>query len=90
MHEHISVPKSFVYVYDMPSKFNTDILDLPTIWHPEQYDIDQVPDCECTPVSVTWQRCATRQRTNSCAHASGRCCSKTLCYAFIAWRRSQS
>ena len=34
-HEHISVPKSFVYVYDMPSKFNTDILDLPTIWHPE-------------------------------------------------------
>lgn len=42
VHEHISVPKSFVYVYDMPSQFNSDILDLPTIWHPEQYDIDQV------------------------------------------------
>ena len=42
VHEHISVPKNFVYVYDMPSKFNTEILDLPTIWHPEQYDIDQV------------------------------------------------
>ncbi len=42
VHEHISVPKSFVYVYDMPSKFTSDILDLPTIWHPEQYDIDQV------------------------------------------------
>ena len=42
VHEHISVPKSFVYVYDMPTKFNSDILDLPTIWHPEQYDIDQV------------------------------------------------
>ena len=36
------MPKNFVYVYDMPSKFNSEILDLPTIWHPEQYDIDQV------------------------------------------------
>lgn len=36
------MPKSFVYVYEMPSKFTSDILDLPTIWHPEQYDIDQV------------------------------------------------
>ena len=42
VHEHISVPKSFVYVYDMPSQFNSDILELPTVWHPEQYDIDQV------------------------------------------------
>ena len=65
------MPKSFVYVYDMPSKFNTDILDLPTIWHPEQYDIDQVPDFECTPLLVTRQHCATRQRANGCAHAVG-------------------
>ena len=31
-----------MYVYDMPPQFNTDLVDLPTIWHPEQYDIDQV------------------------------------------------
>ena len=31
-----------MYVYDMPARFNTDLVDLPTIWHPEQYDIDQV------------------------------------------------
>ena len=36
------MPEGFVYVYDLPAKFNTDLTDLPTIWHPEQYDIDQV------------------------------------------------
>ena len=34
-----------MYVYDMPARFNKDIVDLPTIWHPEQYDIDQVRSC---------------------------------------------
>ena len=65
------MPKSFVYVYDMPSRFNTDILDLPTIWHPEQYDIDQVPPLRCTLLLVTCQHCATCQRANGCAHALG-------------------
>ena len=65
------MPKSFVYVYDMPSRFNTDILDLPTIWHPEQYDIDQVPQLRCTLLLATCQHCATRQRANGCAHALG-------------------
>lgn len=41
-HEHITVPHEFVYVYDLPEKFNKDVKELPTIWHPEQYDIDQV------------------------------------------------
>ncbi len=34
--------QDFVYVYDLPPRFNKDILDLPAKWHPEQYDIDQV------------------------------------------------
>lgn len=41
-HEHITVPRDFVYVYDLPSMFNEDTINLPTAWHPEQYDIDQV------------------------------------------------
>lgn len=45
VHEHITVPREFVYVYDLPEKFNKDVTELPTLWHPEQYDIDQVmPD----------------------------------------------
>jgi hypothetical protein len=31
-----------VYVYELPPQFNKDTEGLPTIWHPEQYDIDQV------------------------------------------------
>lgn len=31
-----------MYVYDLPEKFNKDVKELPAIWHPEQYDIDQV------------------------------------------------
>ncbi|BDA49002.1 probable glucuronosyltransferase [Coccomyxa sp. Obi] len=42
VHEHITVPQDFVYVYDLPEKFNKDVTKLPTLWHPEQYDIDQV------------------------------------------------
>ncbi len=45
VHEHVTVPREFVYVYDLPEKFNKDVTELPTLWHPEQYDIDQViPD----------------------------------------------
>ena len=36
------MPEGFVHVYDLPTKFNTDLVSLPTIWHPEQYEIDQV------------------------------------------------
>lgn len=32
----------FVYVYDMPAKFTSDISKLSVEWHPEQYDYDQV------------------------------------------------
>ena len=39
--EHIAVPRGFLHVYDLPAKFNEDIRELPTQWHPEQYDIDQ-------------------------------------------------
>ena len=42
------MPEGFVYVYDLPTKFNTDLVDLPTVWHPEQYDIDQVPPSTST------------------------------------------
>ncbi len=34
--------KEFVYVYDMPAKFTSDIQKLSVEWHPEQYDYDQV------------------------------------------------
>ncbi|CAL8466705.1 g6241 [Coccomyxa elongata] len=34
--------KEFVYVYDMPAKFTSDIKKLSMEWHPEQYDYDQV------------------------------------------------
>lgn len=34
--------KEFLYVYDMPSKFTSDIKKLSVEWHPEQYDYDQV------------------------------------------------
>ena len=54
------MPKSFVYVYDMPSKFNTDILELPTIWHPEQYDIDQVPNLRRALLLLTCLHCVTK------------------------------
>ena len=40
--EQIAVPKGFLHVYDLPPKFNEEIKELPTQWHPEQYDIDQV------------------------------------------------
>lgn len=39
--EHVAVPRGFLHVYDLPAKFNEDIKELPTQWHPEQYDIDQ-------------------------------------------------
>lgn len=39
--EHLPVPKGFLHVYDLPPRFNEDIKELPTQWHPEQYDIDQ-------------------------------------------------
>ena len=39
--EHVAVPRGFLHVYDLPPKFNEDIKELPTQWHPEQYDIDQ-------------------------------------------------
>lgn len=37
--------KAFVYVYDMPAKFTSDVKALNVEWHPEQYDYDQVSPC---------------------------------------------
>lgn len=34
--------KEFIYVYDMPAKFTSDVKELSLDWHPEQYDYDQV------------------------------------------------
>jgi hypothetical protein len=36
-----AVPKQFLYVYDVPPEFTTDVQALPVQWHPEQYDYDQ-------------------------------------------------
>ena len=47
--------KQFVYVYDMPAKFTTDIAKLSPEWHSEQYDYDQVRHCARTeqfPISA--------------------------------------
>ena len=47
--------KQFVYVYDMPAKFTTDIARLSPEWHSEQYDYDQVRHCARTeqfPISA--------------------------------------
>ena len=41
------VPKRFLYVYEMPPEFTTDLEALPVQWHPEQYDFDQV--CTAMP-----------------------------------------
>lgn len=49
------VPKRFLYVYEMPPEFTTDLEALPVQWHPEQYDFDQV----CTATSPGIAPCLT-------------------------------
>ena len=44
--------KQFVYVYDMPRKFTTDVAELSPEWHSKQYDYDQVRPL-CTHRSLT-------------------------------------
>ncbi len=34
--------KEYIYVYNMPAKFTTDIQQLAPEWHSDQYDYDQV------------------------------------------------
>ena len=41
------MPRGFLHVYDLPAKFNEEIKELPTQWHPEQYDIDQARRFMC-------------------------------------------
>lgn len=54
--------KEFVYVYDMPAKFTSDIKALDVEWHPEQYDYDQV---------IIQQRGTLHARQNA-AHVTSR------------------
>eukprot|EP00884_Botryococcus_braunii_P017223 jgi/Botrbrau1/4184/Bobra.0192s0044.1 len=41
LQQQILPSEGFVYVYDLPSRFNKDILDYRAEWHPMQYDTDQ-------------------------------------------------
>ena len=62
--EHVAVPRGFLHVYDLPPRFNEDIKELPTQWHPEQYDIDQARSVMCRQQSL---EAAPERRTNSVA-----------------------
>ena len=71
-HELISVPEEFVYVYDMPARFNKDIVGLATIWHPEQYDIDQVQSR--SPPYLSWYPYSIRPGCMHHSRGSGAAC----------------
>ena len=65
--------RQFVYVYEMPAKFTTDIAKLSPEWHSKQYDYDQVRHCARTeqfsvsvpPVSMPTRHVARQHSVNT-------------------------
>jgi hypothetical protein len=78
-----AVPKQFLYVYDVPPEFTTDIQALPVQWHPEQYDYDQARLARGAPRQSSrraW-RSAGRAAVARAPRRAAPCASSAVCAA---------